>query len=389
MRAIPRINLTLRRSARIALRGNRRTMAVLAAGLLLTGCSGVTDAVDLVRGEPAETSATVDAEEHDEGNDEGEDADSDQAGDTDTGPESGDGAGDDADDASDGATPADELELTTCEAERYTVEAPADWHVNDGARIGDCRIFHPEPVEIPDMPRDRDLHWAIALDVDDVPFEDIDIEAEADAILSSEETSVDGHRALVYERRSAGEGMIPEGERSYLYLVDLDGQTLIASTYAVGDTDYERDKQLLDRMMGSLALTPSERDDPEEVVEHEQGERDFRVTARSIADGACLTVHADDGEDEACGPVDDGLDVRTFEIAGEQYLAGIVNGPITDVAMIANDGSAIAEEHAATELVDILGESGFRAFAPVDGPAMYQAVVGYGPDGEEVARVEL
>ncbi|MFW6010203.1 MAG: hypothetical protein ACOC9I_02665 [Actinomycetota bacterium] len=57
--------------------------------------------------------------------------------------------------------------------------------------------------------------------------------------------------------------------------------------------------------------------------------------------------------------------------------------------MIANDGSAIADEHASTELVDVLGESGFRAFAPVEEPAMYQAVVGYGPDGEEVDRIEL
>ncbi|MFW6010204.1 MAG: hypothetical protein ACOC9I_02670, partial [Actinomycetota bacterium] len=56
---------------------------------------------------------------------------------------------------------------------------------------------------------------------------------------------------------SSGEGMIPEGEGSYGYLVDLDGQTLIASTYTVGDTDHERDKLLLDRMMASLSQASS------------------------------------------------------------------------------------------------------------------------------------
>ncbi|MFP4636109.1 MAG: hypothetical protein ACLFRD_09625, partial [Nitriliruptoraceae bacterium] len=248
-----------RRVTRVTSRG-WRTLALLASGLLLAGCSGVADAVELITGDAVTSSERVTAEDSEDPSDEpatqdGDDGATEDGGDRDpsgddregTGTEQRGDAGDDEDTAT-GVTPADELELTTCEAERYSVEAPADWHVNDGERIGDCRIFHPEPVEVPDMPRDRDLHWAIALDIDDVPFEDIDLDAHGQ-VLSAEETTVDGHRALVYERRSSGEGLIPDGEGSYGYLVDLDGQTLIASTYTVGDTDHERDKQLLDRMM--------------------------------------------------------------------------------------------------------------------------------------------
>lgn len=84
--------------------------------------------------------------------------------------------------------------------------------------------------------------------------------------------------------------------------------------------------------------------------------------------------------------------MRIISAGDQDYVTGIVGhggGPIVEIDMVANDGSAISDEFATAELVEILGQSGFRAFAPEGDPSMYSAVVGHGPDGEEVARSEL
>lgn len=73
---------------------------------------------------------------------------------------------------------------------------------------------------------------------------------------------MDGRDAVAIERRSAGEGLIPQGERSYTYVVDLGrgasdhehGMILVATTTTVGDTDYELDRRVLDRMMETVSI---------------------------------------------------------------------------------------------------------------------------------------
>ncbi len=146
---------------------------------------------------------------------------------------------------------------------------------------------------------------------------------------------------------------------------------------------------------GGTPTTPGETatgDDWEQVVSHSSGQRDFTVYARSIADGVCLQVRSGEATGEDCGPVEGPIDVRIITAGDQDHVTGIVGhggGPIVEIDMIANDGSVIADEFATAELVEILGQSGFRAFAPEDGPSMYRAVVGLGPDGEEIARTEL
>lgn len=62
-------------------------------------------------------------------------------------------------------------------------------------------------------------------------------------------TATRGRSALAIESRSTGGALIPEGERSYTWTIDLDGEILVATTSSVGDTDYEHDKRILDRMV--------------------------------------------------------------------------------------------------------------------------------------------
>lgn len=149
------------------------------------------------------------------------------------------------------------LAMSDCTADRYAVPAPPDWDVNDpDGPLDACRIFHPEDVEVPDEAQGIDLHWAAAIRIDAVAFEDLvdaDVQGE---VLVEERTTVDGRDALVRETRSDGSGMVPQGETTYLHAVDLgDGETLVATTFTVGETDYERDKDVLDRMMDGLTLT--------------------------------------------------------------------------------------------------------------------------------------
>lgn len=152
------------------------------------------------------------------------------------------------------SSPADgdvsQLAFTDCTADRYTIGYPEDWNVNEPDDLTDeCRIFHPGETETADERRDRDLHWAASVSVDAVEYEDVRDADGPDEEIDRRELTVDGRDAFVRETRSNGEALMPEGETRYAYAIDLDGETLVAVTYSVGDTDYERDKAVLDRMI--------------------------------------------------------------------------------------------------------------------------------------------
>lgn len=142
------------------------------------------------------------------------------------------------------------MAFTECEADRYTVGHPEAWNTNaDDGLLGPCQIFHPGDIEVPELPRDIDLHYAALMYVDEVDFDD---RLEADnpnEVVGQRETTVDGRRAIVTEYRSTGQALTPEGEHGYTWTIDLDGQLLVVTTSSVGVTDYERDKQVIDRMV--------------------------------------------------------------------------------------------------------------------------------------------
>lgn len=141
------------------------------------------------------------------------------------------------------------LAFTTCEADRYTIGYPEDWDVNEPNQYVDaCSLFHPGDVETPEDPH-RGFHWAAVVDVMAGEYEQVIARDDGNEELSSQQITVDGRDAVVREYRSTGTTNLPEGERWYAYTVDLDGEILVASTSTVGETDYERDKKVLDRMV--------------------------------------------------------------------------------------------------------------------------------------------
>lgn len=151
------------------------------------------------------------------------------------------------------------MEFTDCEAPEFTIPYPAEWETNEpGGLVPVCRVFHPEPIDLPDEPQDMDLHWAASVRIDNVAFSDVTSAERSAEVLQELETMVAGRDALVTETRSTGEALVPEGELRYGYAVDLGGRTLFAHTYSVGDTDYERDKRVLDRMVDGLELNQTE-----------------------------------------------------------------------------------------------------------------------------------
>ena len=154
----------------------------------------------------------------------------------------------------------DAIELVDCAADRFTIPYPAGWSTNDPSGLLEaCRVFHPTAIDLPEEPRDIGLQWAVVVYIDAVPF---DVAAGEDAVsgevLDQRATTVDGRDAVVREVRSDGVGLVPEGERQYGWVVDLGDETLFANTTTVGDTDYDRDRRVLDRMMEGLTLADVE-----------------------------------------------------------------------------------------------------------------------------------
>lgn len=154
---------------------------------------------------------------------------------------------------SDATTDVSELTFATCEMEAFEIGYPGDWWTNPGDEAPPCRVFHPRPVEV----EGESLHYAVQAYVDEVEFDRATQEDERSETLSRQETTVDGQDAIVSETRSTGETLAPEGTLRYAYVVDLDGRILVLSTHSVGETDYERDKDILDRMVETVELPAS------------------------------------------------------------------------------------------------------------------------------------
>lgn len=153
-----------------------------------------------------------------------------------------------------GTTTPSEMAFTSCTSDDYRIDHPQAWQTNPGDVVEACRVFHPGEIEL-EPHTDRDLHYAVSIHIDEVDYDRVREPSGEDEELSREQHTIAGRDAVAMERRSSGFAMVPEGERWYSYLVDLgDGRTLFATTYSVGETDYERDKAVLDRMISSLQL---------------------------------------------------------------------------------------------------------------------------------------
>lgn len=148
-----------------------------------------------------------------------------------------------------GSTDVAAMTFAECENEDYTVGYPADWNTNEPQENVDaCRVFHPGEIDI-EPNTEIGLHYTVSMYIDQVEFERVRDSDSPNEVLEERETTIDGRDALIREIRSTGDALLPEGERQYAYYVDLDGEMFVATTHTVGDTDYEQDKEILDRMV--------------------------------------------------------------------------------------------------------------------------------------------
>lgn len=145
-----------------------------------------------------------------------------------------------------------ESERCTNDQGGYSVRYPADWHVNSGEVTAACSLFDPEPFDVPEAQDVTGI--AIQISREPVAFDRAAGKDLGMRSVETEEVRVDGRKAIRRTYESTGQALLPEGVRGYQYVVDLEGEALIAGTLDVGDLDFERNRRVLDRMMESLRL---------------------------------------------------------------------------------------------------------------------------------------
>lgn len=173
----------------------------------------------------------------------------------------GSAAGAQADDRSrPGASTEDDAEgaqrLSSCQGDNgaYTISYPEDWHTNAGEVAEPCRYFDQEPVELAAGIGGAPEH-PITVRILPVPLDQAAEPGSAEDQATRRATRVASRDAVVVEGTATGDGAIPDGTRSYRYLIDLDGERtlLIAAHDLAGDglADY---RQVADDMAASLQL---------------------------------------------------------------------------------------------------------------------------------------
>jgi hypothetical protein len=143
----------------------------------------------------------------------------------------------------------------------FQVDYPAGWTVNGANGLPPCSAFDPEDTSMP-AAGEIPAGIAIVLHRDDVTFEratDFAGDFTVD-VISREETTVAGRRAIVAELEHTGEGLYDRGHRLYTYVIDTDGQTITGVTHDVSDAEppgYEERQRILHAMMASLRFRDS------------------------------------------------------------------------------------------------------------------------------------
>ena len=137
----------------------------------------------------------------------------------------------------------------------YRVSYPQDWQTNSGKVIDRCRVFDPHSAIVPKYTESTDKAIYIWIEKN-VSFASITQEDVSERHLSKQDTAISGDRAVIVESESTGEALLREGIRKYSYIIDLGDATLIATTYDITGNDYQKNKQILDRMMNTIEFNP-------------------------------------------------------------------------------------------------------------------------------------
>lgn len=137
----------------------------------------------------------------------------------------------------------------------YTVSYPEGWQTNSGEVITECRLFDPNEIQLEEG---TEIPFDISVNIDraEVTMDQATEFERGYEVLEQQETTVAGRNAVTVLREATEDApMLEPGTRVYSYFVELDEGTLIASTYSVGDMDFERERDILDQMMETLELT--------------------------------------------------------------------------------------------------------------------------------------
>lgn len=140
----------------------------------------------------------------------------------------------------------------------YTIGYPEDWHTNSGEVIEACQRFDEEPVEL-----EADIGGApeepVVVNVLPVALDVAADAGEQEEEHSRTNTTVAGRDAVIAEWTSTGDGAVPEGTRSYRYLVELDDErTLMIAAFDLGDGSFDEHREVVDAMAQSLELHEGE-----------------------------------------------------------------------------------------------------------------------------------
>lgn len=136
----------------------------------------------------------------------------------------------------------------------YTVRYPSGWMTNSGGVLPQCQVFDDGAVQLKEATEDFDE--AIYFDLERIPFNELtnNSGSPTSRVLSRRQTSVAGRQAVVKETESSGRGLLLAGRRTYQYLIDFDNRTLVVKTYDMPNQPYQKNKQVLDRMVNSLSF---------------------------------------------------------------------------------------------------------------------------------------
>ena len=136
---------------------------------------------------------------------------------------------------------------------RLSVAYPAGWYTNDGSVVPACSAFDTKPVQVPrasEMP----FEIPIVLAVQDVKVDDVTRSSQFERVLSRAAVTVAGREGVRVEVEASGEGLADKGMRTVRYVVALDnGRTLLATTHDRSGS-YDRNQEILGRMMESLTF---------------------------------------------------------------------------------------------------------------------------------------
>ena len=118
--------------------------------------------------------------------------------------------------------------------------------------------------------------------------------------------------------------------------------------------------------------------------------RELAIVASLTEQGTCVAVEGHEPETIDCDPVptEEPLQLRSIAYEDDEFLVGFVGDPaVADIDLIANDGSAVAEEFEQFSLVEVSDTS--RAFVAENPPLFYSVAVAYDSEGNEMARRSL